>query len=256
MPMTPTLSLIGIGSGNPEHLTLQALRILGAADLILIPLKGAEKQQLAQIRRDICDAHAVHPDLDIVEFALPVRDPAIPDYLTRVEAWHDAIADAWIAAMAQYPGKQHIALLVWGDPSLYDSSLRIAGRVQGKIALDVTVVPGITSLQGLCAGHAIPLNEAGQPVMITTGRKLREEGWPAGVDRIAVMLDGENSFQCLDGAAFHIWWGAYISMSSETILAGRLDRIQQQIMDTRQELRQQHGWIMDMYILQRLGDEI
>lgn len=253
--MTPVLSLIGIGAGNPEHLTLQAIRVLGAADLILIPLKGTEKQQLAQIRRDICDEFAVHADLDVIEFDLPKRDPAIADYLTRVELWHDAIAATWQEAISRFPGKRHIALLIWGDPSLYDSSLRLAGRLQGHMVLEINVVPGITALQSLCAAHAIPLNDAGQPVLITTGRKLRDEGWPSQADRIAVMLDGENSFTAIQDGNVHIWWGAYLSMKEEVILQGPLDVIGPQIIETRQKLRAQHGWIMDMYILSRQESE-
>ncbi|MGL6209164.1 MAG: SAM-dependent methyltransferase, partial [Paracoccaceae bacterium] len=37
------LTLVGIGTGNPDHLTLQAIKALNAADLVLIPQKGAEK---------------------------------------------------------------------------------------------------------------------------------------------------------------------------------------------------------------------
>ena len=47
------LSLVGIGSGNPEHLTLEAIGVLEEADLILLPRKGDEKTELADLRRDI-----------------------------------------------------------------------------------------------------------------------------------------------------------------------------------------------------------
>ena len=46
------------------------------------------------------------------------------------------------------------------------------------------MVPGITSLQALCAAHAIPFNAVGAPVVVTTGRRLREGGWPDGVDSV------------------------------------------------------------------------
>ena len=49
-----TLSLIGIGCGDPEQLTLAAVRAINAADLILIPRKGEEKSDLAELRREIC----------------------------------------------------------------------------------------------------------------------------------------------------------------------------------------------------------
>ena len=86
------LLLIGIGTGNPEHITRQAEKAIASADLIMIPTKGDNKADLADLRHDIC-AQIAGVDLSrIVEFELPVRDPAIP-YVDRVHHWHDAIAD-------------------------------------------------------------------------------------------------------------------------------------------------------------------
>ena len=68
-------------------------------------------------------------------------------------------------------------MLVWGDPSLYDSSLRIVDRLRDDgLDIRVRVIPGITSLQALTAAHAIPLNRLGAPVLITTGRQVRGAG--------------------------------------------------------------------------------
>ncbi|HAY10364.1 MAG TPA: precorrin-6A synthase (deacetylating), partial [Thauera sp.] len=80
----------------------------------------------------------------------------------------------------------------------------------------VSVVPGITSLQVLTAAHRIPLNDVAAPVMITTGRRLREQGWPVGVDTVAVMLDGNCAFTTLEGAGIEIWWGAYVGMAQQS----------------------------------------
>ena len=49
-----TLSLVGIGCGDPAHLTRKAVDAINAADLILIPRKGEEKSELADLRRQIC----------------------------------------------------------------------------------------------------------------------------------------------------------------------------------------------------------
>lgn len=245
------LLLIGIGTGNPDHLTLQAIKALNSADLVLIPRKGAGKDDLAGLRRGMCDAVLTNPATRIAEFDLPVRDAANPSYRAGVDDWHDAIAGVWQAAMAPLAGAGRVALLIWGDPSLYDSSLRIADRLHAQMALNVTVIPGITALQGLTAAHAIPLNTIGAPVMITTGRRLRDGGFPAGCDRVAVMLDGECSFRALDPAGLTIWWGAYVGMPEEIILTGPLDQIADRIVATRAAARAAHGWIMDIYILGR-----
>jgi precorrin-6A synthase len=242
------LRLIGIGTGNPDHITLEGVRALQSADLVLIPRKGAEKRDLADLRREIC-ARVLGDEARIVEFDLPKRDDS-GDYMAGVADWHDAVAAAWQAALsAQIRPPTSAALLIWGDPSLYDSSLRIAGRLDPQP--DIRVVPGITALQALTAAHRIPLNAVGAPVLITTGRRLRDEGWPDGATTVAVMLDGGCAFQALDPEGVTIWWGAYLGMEREILRAGPLADLGAEIVATREQARAAHGWIMDTYLLQR-----
>ncbi|MEL6564981.1 MAG: precorrin-6A synthase (deacetylating) [Pseudomonadota bacterium] len=237
------LFLIGIGTGNPDHLTGEARRAIADADLFLIPRK-ADKSDLADLRTQIIAD--VRDDARIAYFDMPVRDDALP-YLDRVEAWHDAIAHLWTSAMAAHPDATRVALLVWGDPSLYDSTLRIAGRLNP--ARTVRVIAGITAVQALTAAHAIPLNTVNAPVTISTGRRLRDTGWPDGCDTLVVMLDGSCEFQNLDGAGFDIWWGAYLGMPEQILMHGRLSDVCDDIIATRATARGAHGWIMDTYLL-------
>jgi precorrin-6A synthase len=243
------LTLIGIGTGNPEHLTLQAIRAMNAQDLILIPHKGVGKDDLAQLRRDICDEVLTNDQTRITEFELPVRNEAIADYRQRVDDWHGAIAMVWQDAIASHGTAERVALLVWGDPSLYDSTLRIAARLNP--APQIEVIPGITSLQALTAAHATVLNEIGAPFIVTTGRRLRDEGWPSGVDTVAIMLDAGGSFDAIDPSGIHIWWGAYVGMKEQIVIEGPLRDVGAQIKDTRAKARAEHGWIMDIYLLRK-----
>ncbi|MEH3100890.1 precorrin-6A synthase (deacetylating) [Sphingomonas adhaesiva] len=244
------LHLIGIGTGNPDHLTRQAGAAMNAADLILLPRKGTARSDLIDVRRMLCAVALTRP-VRIVEFDLPVRD-AQRDYLSGVAEWHAAVAAAWAAQIARHlPGGGRLALLVWGDPSLYDSTLRIAERLRGDgMAMRIHVVPGITSLQALTAAHATPLNELGAPVVITTGRRLRD-GWPGGADRVAVMLDGDCTFATLPPAGVRIWWGAYLGMPNQALASGPLADVAASIVERRAALRREHGWIMDTYLLSR-----
>jgi precorrin-6A synthase len=246
-----SLSLIGIGTGNPEHLTGQAIRALNAADLILLPRKGALKSDLADLRHQILEQVLTSP-VPIAEYDVPTRaDKA--DYLGAVNDWHDAIAQVWSDTIATHlPQGGAVALMVWGDPSLYDSTLRIAARLPGLI---VRVVPGITSLQALTAAHAIPLNTLAGPVTITTGRRLREGGWPDGAVTLAVMLDKGGAFTSIDPTDVTIWWGAYVGMPEELLIHGALSRVSDGILATRARLRAEHGWIMDIYLLRRGHDD-
>ncbi|WP_417809020.1 precorrin-6A synthase (deacetylating) [Thioclava sp.] len=248
------LSLIGIGTGNPDHITAQAVKAMNAADLILIPLKGADKSDLAGLRRTLLSQHLVNAETQVVEFDLPVRDAANPSYSVGVADWHDAIAAAWehqICAVLGANPAGRVALLIWGDPMLYDSSLRIAQRLGRRIPVVPHVIPGITAIQALCAAHAIPLNEVGAPVIITTGRQLRTNGWPVGAQTVVVVLDGECSFQALDPEGISIWWGGCVAMPQEALIAGPLRAVGTQIITTRAALRTKNGWVMDVYLMRR-----
>lgn len=244
------LKLIGIGTGNPEHLTLQAIREMRSCDLVLIPRKGEDKGELAALRDAICAEHLT-PATRIAHFDMPVRNPAIADYTARVDAWHDAIAERWREAIGE---AETVGLLVWGDPSLYDSTIRIAERLARDTSFTLTVIPGITSLQGLTAAHAMAINEVGEPFTVTTGRQLRDHGFPAGVSTVAVMLDGENSFVTLDPSGLTIWWGAYVGMPQQITLSGPLAEVAARIVEARDEARSTHGWIMDIYVLRKAGN--
>lgn len=246
-----TLWLIGIGTGNPDHVTGAAIRALNAADLILIPRKGEARSDLADLRRQIL-AQVLTAPVQVAEYDVPPRADQ-DDYLGAVNDWHDAIAQAWSGTISAHrPDAANVALMVWGDPSLYDSTLRIATRLPG---LTVRVIPGITSLQALTAAHAIPLNTLATPVTITTGRQLRDHGWPEGATSVAVMLDKGGAFTAIEPIDTHIWWGAYVGMPEETLLHGPLSDVAGEILATRSRLRAAHGWIMDIYLLRR-GDDV
>ncbi len=241
------LLLVGIGTGNPDHLTREGAKAIRRADLILIPRKGAGKSDLAGLRETIIKDVTNEPP-HIAYFDMPRRRDD-DGYLRGVDAWHDEIATRWQAAIDTCPQAGVVALLVWGDPSLYDSSLRIAARLDPQPR--TRVIPGITALQALTAAHAIPANELGAPFMVTTGRQLRDTGWPQGTDTAIIMLDGECSFQALDAAQYDIWWGAYVGMTQQILISGPLDEVSERIRATRERARADHGWIMDIYLLRR-----
>lgn len=240
------LWLVGIGTGNPAHVTLEARAALHDAALVLVPRKGVGKEDLADLRHQIlrdCESPA-----RLIDFDMPVRDETLP-YAIRVERWHDEIAAIWAGIIAREAPTGPVALLVWGDPGLYDSTLRIAARLVPKPRL--RVVPGITALQALTAAHAIPFNTINGAVTVTTGRRLRDHGWPEGTETVVVMLDGACSFSRLDPAKIHIWWGAYLGMDEQVLDNGPLHEAAPRIIAARAAARARHGWIMDTYLLRR-----
>ncbi|TNF20733.1 MAG: precorrin-6A synthase (deacetylating) [Rhodobacteraceae bacterium] len=239
------LWLIGIGTGAPGHVTLEGQAALREAKAVLIPRKGAGKEDLAHLRHAIL--RAAGAEARVIAFDMPVRDPDLP-YQQRVAAWHDAIAERWGVALADVP-EGPVALLVWGDPGLYDSTLRIAARLSPPPK--VRVVPGITALQALTAAHAIPFNTVNGAVMVTTGRRLRDHGWPEAAETVVVMLDGDCSFRALEPEGLHIWWGGFLGMPEQVLDHGPLAEAGPRIVETRAAARERHGWIMDTYLLRK-----
>lgn len=77
------LFLIGIGTGNPDHLTGEARRVMTEADLFLVPHKGDGKSDLADLRTQIIAE--VRKDATVAMFDMPVRDNSLP-YIDRVDA--------------------------------------------------------------------------------------------------------------------------------------------------------------------------
>lgn len=248
------IAVIGIGTGNPEHMTVQAINALNRLDAVLIPRKGETKADLAELRRDICRRYLTNPRTRLVGFDLPTRDPSQPSYAKGVADWHAAIAGVYRDLFAAEPDDAAIGLLVWGDPSLYDSTLRILDQVKAiaDFSVEIEVIPGVTSMQALAASHAIPINTVGGAFAVTTGRRLRD-GFPPGADSAMVMLDGECSFSHLPPEDYDVYWGAYLGMPQEIAIAGPLSEVGKRIVREREAARVRHGWIMDVYLLRRKG---
>lgn len=240
--------VIGIGAGSPDHLTLEAVRALNAVDVFVLPDKGEDKGDLKLARRDILARH-VRRAYRVAEIAIPERERAPDDYRATVGDWHRDIALAYGKAFATLSADENAGLLVWGDPSLYDSTLRILDRLRADgAAFEVDVVPGISAVQALCARHGIPLNGIGEPVLLTTGRRLGAR-LPSDVGSVVVMLDGEQAFAKLDDDDATIFWGAYVGTEDEILIAGRLGDIRGEILSARAAARARKGWIMDIYLL-------
>ena len=171
--------VIGIGAGDPEHVTAQAARALGETEVFFVIDKSAT--DLVAARRAILERFVGGGGYRVVEIADPPRDRTAAAYGAAVDDWRARRAEVWERALRDElrPGGVG-AFLVWGDPSLYDSTLDVLERVlaRGAVAFDYEVIAGISSVQALTARHRIALNRVGGAVQITTGRRLARDGWP------------------------------------------------------------------------------
>jgi precorrin-6A synthase len=245
--------VIGIGAGNPDYITVQAINALNEVDVFFIMDKGQEKEDLVRLRREICERYIKDKSYRTVETADPARDRTPSAYEPAVRAWHEQRAQIYERLIGEELGENECgAFLVWGDPSLYDSTLRIIDEIiaRGTVAFEYEVIPGISAIQALAARHRVALNRIGRSIHITTGRKIAE-GLPNNIDDVIVMLDADCSFKAIDAADIDIYWGAYIGTEDEILAAGRLRELMHDIERTRAEAKARKGWIMDTYLLRR-----
>jgi precorrin-6A synthase len=235
-----SIYVVGVGMG-PQHVTPEAAEALGRAAYVVAADKGADDPLLA-VRREVC---RLHGDLPLVAVTDPERDRDDPaDYDGAVRDWHAARAAAYADEIASREGDP--AFLVWGDPSLYDSTIRVAGAVADRLGVELVVVAGISAPQLLAARHRIVLHAIGQPVHVTTARRLRE-AIDSGQRNVLVMLSAGLDLAGLDD--WSIWWGANLGTASERLVSGRVGDVLVELQRARTEVKAEAGWVMDVYLL-------
>lgn len=244
------IRVIGIGAGHPDQVTVEAIEALRSVDFFITADKSDKPggDQLLAARQALLERH-----LDVVPPVVAVRDPERDrdpvDYDRAVVDWHDARAEAYEQAILEQ-GDGDVGFLVWGDPAFYDSTIRIVEKVlaRGNVEAEWDVIPGISSLQLLAARHRIVLHDIGQPILVTTGRRLHEAR-DSGAENILVML---NSTIDLEGfEEWTIWWGANLGTPDERLVSGRVTEVAVEVLTTRIDVRATVGWIMDVYLLRK-----
>jgi precorrin-6A synthase len=239
------IQVIGIGMGLSQ-ITAEAAAALRECDYIIAASKREDDGLLA-LRREVCQAY----DLPLIVVPDPERDrdpesvKAGTAYVGAVKDWHTARVDAYrdvIATHARRPG-----FLVWGDPALYDSTIRIVRELDD----DYSVIAGVSAPQLLAARHRIVLHEVGQPVLITTQRRLRE-AIAAGAENVVVMLtSGYDLDEDPHLADWHVWWGANLGTTSERLAADTVEQLGRLPQALREDAKTEAGWVMDLFLIRK-----
>lgn len=249
--------IIGIGVGDPEYLTVQAVNALNRVDVFFIFDKGADKRSLIELREQICWRYIKDRAYRFVDAASPGWDRGAADYIATVAELNrdkQALFERLIRdGMAD---DECGAFLVWGDPTLYDSTIRIVDAIAraGTDSVDFEVIPGISAPQALAAKHKTTLNRVGGAVAITTGRRISER-LPDDADGVVVMLDGRNAYNRYVDQELDIFWGAYIGTPKEILISGKLKEVAAEIERVRADAKGTNGWVMDTYLLRRSNSD-
>ncbi|MHC8293353.1 precorrin-6A synthase (deacetylating) [Pseudomonas sp. LB3P58] len=247
------LLVIGIGAGNPDYITMQAVKALNLVDVFFLMDKGQSKDKLIDLRREICERYITDRDYRFVEAHSPERERGDVDYKASVEDLNLAKQQTFERLISEeMTDDQCAGFLVWGDPALYDSTIRILQAIlaSGRCVFEFEVIAGITSVQALAAQHKVPLNRIGRSIEITTGRRLAA-GQVSDADSLVVMLDAEDSYHRVADQETEIYWGAYLGTPDEILISGKLKDVADEIERVRKAARLENGWIMDTYLLRK-----
>jgi precorrin-6A synthase len=254
VPDPVRVRILGVGMG-PQQVTPEVAEALRSVDYVLAADKGSDGDDdgLLALRRAIVEAHT-DGSADLVGVPDPQRNRATglsgAGYQRAVADWHNARAAAYADVLRRRGGSA--AFLVLGDPSLYDSTIRVVEKIEKLgVPVEFDVLPGISAPQLLAARHRIVLHEVGRSVHITTGRLL-QGAVAAGQDNIVTMLNPPPDRLDLTGLDdWSVWWAANLGATGERLISGRLADTATQIADARAQARAETGWVMDIYLLRR-----
>jgi len=247
------LLVIGIGAGNPDYITMQAVKALNQVDIFFLMDKGESKDKLIDLRREICERYITDHAYRFVQAHSPERERGEVDYRSSVDDLNLVKQQTFERLInEELSDDQCGGFLVWGDPTLYDSTIRILQAIQasGACEFEFEVIPGITSVQALAAQHKVALNQIGRSVEITTGRRLAA-GQVSDADSLVVMLDAQDAYHQVADRDTEIYWGAYLGTPDEILISGKLKDVADEIERVRKAARLANGWIMDTYLLRK-----
>ncbi|MBA9004066.1 precorrin-2 C(20)-methyltransferase [Thermomonospora cellulosilytica] len=143
---------IGVGPGDPELVTVKAVRILREADLTLVPVMALDEPGRAE-----SVVRAYTDRAERVVFALNDRGGVTP---RRAAAW-DGAADRVVRAFDEGAGT--VAFATIGDPNVYSTFTYLAQAVrERRPAVTVETVPGITAMQDLASRSGTVLTEGAE----------------------------------------------------------------------------------------------
>ncbi|THI96133.1 MULTISPECIES: precorrin 6A synthase [Nocardioides] len=226
---------------GPQHVTPEVAAALRDCDYAVAVEKRTDDPLLA-VRRAVCEAHGVQ----LVVVPDPARDRApglsAAGYERAVSDWYDARLAAYRGVLAERGGVA--AFLVWGDPSLYDGTIRVVE----ELGVPYDVLPGISAPQVLAARHRIVLHDVGAPVHVTTARRLRDDA-AAGQGNLVVMLTAGVDLGGFED--WQIWWGANLGGVGERLVGGRVGDVLEELVAAREAAKAEAGWVMDLFLLRR-----
>lgn len=160
--MTGRLIGVGTGPGDPELLTLKAVRALGEADVVA---HFAKRGRSGNARAIV----AGHWRPGVIELPLgyPVTteiDKDEPDYGRCITAFYEESA---AAVAVHLDAGRTVAVLSEGDPLFYGSYMHLHVRLSGRYPTEV--IPGVTAMSGCWSAVGVPITQGDDILSVLPG---------------------------------------------------------------------------------------
>ena len=153
---------VGTGPGDPELLTLKAIKALAAADVLAYFAKEGRRGN----GRAVVDG-LLKPGLLELPLYYPVTveiDKDHHDYKSQITGFYDASA---VAVAEHLNAGKTVAILSEGDPMFYGSYMHLHVRLAGRFPVEV--IPGITAMSGCWSLAGLPIVQGDDVLSVLPG---------------------------------------------------------------------------------------
>lgn len=235
--------IAGIGAGNPDFVTVQAIGASGHVRLFFIPDAGMEQDELARLRAEIVERYVRNRPLRSAPYKMPGENAGITglEVVTGSRCDDLALPDDGLN-MEMLDASESGAFLAWGSFSLGETVLRILRwlRSTGDLALDHEAMPGDSDIQVLASVHKVALCNIGRSILTATGRSIAGN-FPNNADSIVLMLSAATDLSA-PGQRIGTHWTLYTGMPDAVLVSGKFDEIVDDIARVRHDALHGKGW--------------
>jgi precorrin-2/cobalt-factor-2 C20-methyltransferase len=166
--MSARLIGVGVGPGDPELMTLRAIRTLRDADVVAHFAKAGN----ASHARAIAACH-LRPDVTELPLLYPVTTEIpkdAPAYCEKIAAFYDACA---AAVAGHLDAQRSVAVICEGDPLFYGSYMHLHVRLAPRYRTEV--VAGVTGMSGCWSAAGAPMTQGNDVLTVLPGTLAEEE---------------------------------------------------------------------------------
>ena len=157
----PELVGVGVGPGDPELVTLQALRVLREADTIVAPTSGGDEPGRAE-----SVVRSILPEVAIRRLAFSMAPDSEPG---GREARRDSHSRAAAAIVEMLEAGESVAFVTIGDPNVYSTFPSVAAAVSSlRPATEIRTVAGICAFQSLASRAGTVLLDGTESLALVT----------------------------------------------------------------------------------------